>query len=547
MQRKKLLFIVVFLFSFLWMLSLTYNFNFFWEDSYIIGQYNIYRNDPEAYTPLKLIALFVDTLVAPEQFYGISYGWKPMQEQFIYQFIASTLGINILVLRVSKALLFAGLVTLWFWFLAPLFSVSEKRISLFHAPFVMVVLLWLYLLFIPESWLMTLYFEDTLLLTLFFATLPLALFYFCYNNDKIQNKYVLSLLFFIMVLFTELSILTKHVGRINFLLILVFLFFTERKKILTIRYGLLILVLFSLSFPIVGFFKVFTGVPLVDILGISTHTGIESTTGGITSLLFTFVKTFPQAFLPHAFFLLLLLVITLLLHIAALCLRKQPSSDPYTFTMRSLSIFSFWWFLFTSFASFIARGFIFDNMFFLRFEFMLFIFPQALFIISYALFIFKKYYSLQKIFLCLILIFLLFAVLQNIQRLNEWRGGWGAYFLGYDTARQYVDEHAQNAVLFVELTHASPTYFVPPSTNQHIMTGDIMNSTLLRSYAKNYSTVYVTQRYPLTFSDPSIVNVANLTIIDNSLYGRIKKLIGRYYVPKMYIYKTEIQAEVEEP
>ena len=367
--------------------------------------------------------------------------------------------------------------------------------------------------------------------------IALATFFFLYNNDTIQNKWLISALFFIIIFFTQLSILTKHVGRINFAVIFLFLLFTNYKKLFKPHYFILILTLFCLSFPILGIFKVFSGESILSILGISNHMGIQETTRGILSTLILFLKTFPYSFLPHAFFLTLLFFIFLIFHLFAVFTKKNSIDDEHTKAICSLCIFSLFWFLFAAISMFIARGFIFDPLYFTRFEITIFLIPQALFLLSYCIFIWRKYYSNQKIFHYIILIFLLLAILHNTQRLNEWRGGWGAYFLGYDTARQYVDEHAEHTALLVPLDHASPTYFVPPSTNKHIMVADLTNSSLVHSFLENYTAIYIANRGPLFFDDASIINIANLTIIDSSPYGIIKKVIGKYYPNPMYVYK----------
>ena len=136
-----------------------------------------------------------------------------------------------------------------------------------------------------------------------------------------------------------------------------------------------------------------------------------------------------------------------------------------------------------------------------------------------------------------LMFFFILAILNNGLHLNQSRGGWGAYFLGYDIARQYIDNNAENAVLLLQIDHASPTYFVPPSTNKHSMVSDLTNTSLLTLYQQNYSAVYIARRRPLVLNDSSIINIENLTIVDNSPYGWLKKTIGRYYPTPMYLYK----------
>ncbi|MEK6920461.1 MAG: hypothetical protein AABX82_01155 [Nanoarchaeota archaeon] len=139
----------------------------------------------------------------------------------------------------------------------------------------------------------------------------------------------------------------------------------------------------------------------------------------------------------------------------------------------------------------------------------------------------------------LIIIFMILGAINNVYLLNQWRGGWGAYLLGYDTVRHYVDDHAENALLILPFDHASPLYFIPPSTNHYIMIADNTNTSILSSYLQNYSAVYIADRAPLTFDSSAVISIANLTIVDRSPYGVLKEILGMGYRTPMYVYKLE--------
>ena len=74
------------------------------------------------------------------------------------------------------------------------------------------------------------------------------------------------------------------------------------------------------------------------------------------------------------------------------------------------------------------------------------------------------------------------------------------------------------------------------------MLADLTNVTQLKAYKENYTHVFVTTPYELQFQDSAIVSVANLTIKDNSPYGKIKKRIGKYYSTQMYVYEVKDEA-----
>lgn len=515
----------VFLIVFVWMFSLTYNFYFFWEDSYILGQIDLAKEHPEKFSAKSIANTFLDSFFRPEQFYSAQYGWKPIQEQFMYPFLASLFGTEVVYHRFFKAILYSLLILIYFSFMVGLSREYPHVVE----KFIFLPLFLLHLLLLPEVWISVLYLADTLIFTLLCTTAALFFFYFYYRFEK--SKLVLFFLFLSIVLLTQLSIVTKHVGRLNVLILFFFLFFSDRKKLFQKKYLVLLILLVCISFPILGFFRILGGESLFNILGISSHLSERSN----IMPFFDFIKTLPLSFLPHAPFLLGLLCFSFIINIFCILFRrKRLSVRP---ELKNILVFSFFWFLFSAAALFIARGFVFDIKFFLRFEFTLFIFPQILFVLSYATFVRKKYFSKNKAGLYLIYLCMVLGVFYNVVWFNEWRGGWGEYFLGYDAARQYVDSTANNSVLLVRLDHAAPTYFV--SNNTVVMVSDITNSSQVNEFRKNYSRVFITNPAPVSFSDNKIVLVANVSIKDASPYGILKKSMGRYYLTTMYVYEAK--------
>ena len=543
-DEKKVHFLVVllvFLLSFLWFYSLTYNFNFFWEDTWIFGAYDTSLKSPELYSGIAFTKTFLHAITDTEHFYRINYYARPLGEFYI-SVLGSTLGLNVLSQRVAKVIL-ASLLMVVVYFFCSLIGRKDSKIqillgckfSCFNECILFSFLFLFYLLLLPELWILTLYLVDSLIFTILIETLALFLFFFYYLDDNLKSKWKISLLFFCIVFLTHIATLIRHIGRINFLIFFFFLLFTDVKKLFSWRYGTLISILFLVSFPIFGFFDADQG---QDTLGITEHTGKSGLLGKIT-LVLGFLKDIYLAFLPHGLFLFLLLGIAILAHVYG-CFRLKPIEDDlYLINVKKLAMFSLLWFLLAVGTFYIARGLAFDPLSFLRCEFVIFIIPQTLFILSYAKYVSQRYFSKKRVMNYIILLFLFLAILSNIQRLNEWRGGWGGYFLGYDTARQYMDKHAIDALLIVPFDHAIAAYFTPPSTNQEIMVSDFRNSSLLQSYKENYTSVFIAAHYPLTFDDPTILNIENLTIQDNSPYGQLKKLLRKYYATPIYLYEVK--------
>ncbi len=531
------LFFCVSAFSLIWMLSLTYNFSFFWEDNRIIAQYEESLKFPEKYTFLSLTKSFFTALYPSQQLYTISYLWRPIHEN-TYPILVWLFGINILQHRIAKTLLFSLLITIYLYFLLkPLRDTDDKNTrTLIRTQEHLLLILFIigYLFVLPEFFIAVLYYQDLLIMTMFFATLPLFIFYFFYDEKK-GSKIRGLLLFSVIILSTQISILLKHVGRINFILIVLFLLMTEKKKLLQPKYFLLIFALLFLSIPLLGLINIFSGESLYTIIGLSEQLGNKT---GSFQILSGFIKTLHLSFIPHAQFLLLLLFVTAGMHICALTKKKgQVSSPNLTKSLERIVVWSGIWFLLEALSLFIARGFVIEKMFFLRFEFSIFIFPQVLFVISYAYFVYRTYFSNRKWVYYVLVLFLLLSFGHNVLRLNEWRGGWGGYFLGYDTARQYVDAHEKQAALLIKETHASPTYFL--SNNTLAMIPELTNITTIHTFTQNYSSVFIAHTQLIDFKDNHMNNVANLTVKDTSPYGKIKKMLNRYYQNKIYLYKFE--------
>lgn len=534
-KKMFLIFFAVFIISFLWQFSLTYNFNYFWEDNGYLDAHQEYLQNPAKYSFLRVTGKFLKTLNAPVNFYRIEYNQRPLAPMCLdmsilfHKFLLKISGNVLIVDRILKSFLFGCYAVIVFCF----FYIIGDKERRNYSKLVIASLLLGYFLVLPETWLFVLYFCDELLITMLMAALSLAVFYFYYNNDSLKNKFLLAVLFFFIVFTAYISILIKHVGRINFAIILLFLFFTKKKKILTWKYGLLILVLLFLSVPLFGMFS------KGSLGGISDYMNLDGN-NGIFSILIRFLTTFRFSFSPHAFYLLLLFGLFFVFHLYAFFRKKNCSKTPEVAFLRGLVIFSSFWFLFTAITSFMARGFIFDPLFFLRFEFSVFIVPQALFLASYSQFVYKKYFSAKKGMQYIIYIFIILAFIQNAKRLNEWRGGWGSYFLGYDTARQYIDSHAKNAIMLIQPDHLPPVYFTSTNKVKMAAVNDLTNPSVLRLYQKEYALVYIVHRSPLVFIGPSIVNEIKLTIKDDSPYGKFKKIIGKYYPEPMYIYEVNV-------
>lgn len=550
-KKAYLLFLIFFL-SFSWFFMFTYNFPFIWEDTWLFSAagYPVTGEIKHNFTLFKNQAInFFKAITDTVNFYHVDYYRKTLNE-FYVSFFGGVFGLNILHQRLAKTAM-AGIFFVFIFLFINKIVVEEKLIRIYQEFYVssyhiFIFLTIAYFLMLPEFWILTLNLVDSLLFTLIFEIAALYLFLFYYTDESLTNKYTLCILFFCIVFFSYITILTRHIGRVNFLLFVVFLLFTNKRKLLHWRYASLIFVLFFLSVPVLGIIQAsLTGSSIMsDVLGISSQAG-SSSKGGVLSMGLSFLQTIHYTFLPHSLFLLILFFLFLLLHLYGYLRINAPKNSEeqeQLIFLKRLAIFSCLWFFLTVFVFNFARGLVFDRTSFLRFQYSLFVVPQAIMLLCYAQWVYKKYFATKKILQYVIFLFILLAIVHNLTRLNEFRGGWGAYFLGYDTVRQYVDENAQNALLVVPFDHATPVYFF--SSNKITMLSDLTNVTELKAYKQNYTRVFVTRPYELPFDDNSVVNITNLTIRDNSPYGWLKKAMDKYYAQPMYVYEVKDEGKI---
>ena len=100
-EKKSRFFIVyslVFFMSLLWIGSLTYNFNFFWEDS----SYSPYFEPESGRTASGIILQMVKIVFSPQSiFFSISYRSRPLNDMY-FVFFSTTLNIFFFVFLLLK-------------------------------------------------------------------------------------------------------------------------------------------------------------------------------------------------------------------------------------------------------------------------------------------------------------------------------------------------------------------------------------------------------------------------------------------------------------
>src|SRR3989344_619105 len=77
-KRRLLIFIFVFMISLIWFSSLTYNFNYFWEDPGLLGIYDYCSNHPEESSFISYTSTFLRKLIYTNQFIMVRYTDLPL-------------------------------------------------------------------------------------------------------------------------------------------------------------------------------------------------------------------------------------------------------------------------------------------------------------------------------------------------------------------------------------------------------------------------------------------------------------------------------------
>ena len=424
-----------------------------------------------------------------------------------------------MLVRLVRAILFAIIPTVLFLFMT--YASGEYLLSALFA---------FYFIILPENWFLIFYAVEPLLYANLFTSLAVFLFFSKYNNLK-NSRMFTFLIGFLIFLFSRIAILIKHQSRTNFLLFSIFLFINDRKRLFMKRNLILICALFFISFPVLGFLQ--SG-ETTDIL---THLEIKDW-GDVWQKTTLFFETLPATFYPHAFILVLVLLISIMFHILGILriLRRNiPTNEKNSVIIGQLALFSLIWFLLEAIMLFIGRTLVFEENNIMRYYYAYLLFPQILFLFSYSLYVIKEYSitNKQNILKFVFLISVLLAIFHNGLRLSQTRGGWGDYFLGWRTIGDYVDSQTNNGVIVFQHTNGVPFYF---RTNNSIeMSTDIESKEVLLNFSKRFQDVYVgsSAKYP---NKPYLELNAKLIVTDNSPYAKFKRLIGK--CPKLfYVYK----------
>lgn len=488
----------VFIISFIIHFSLTYNIDFFAEDNLFFGGD---LNNPHNLTFKELRNNFLNGLLTTDQFFQVNYGIRPFHNIFT-SVLSYLFGINIIIMRLTKVIMFSIIPLILFLFCI---KTSKNYLTSF--------LVSVYFILLPENLFLNFYLIESLPYSTLFLVLSIFIFFF-YYYEKSYSKLLMCFNGFLIILFTRISILIKHQGRIAFLLFGIFLAYLYPKKLIKTKYWLLILLLLIISYPILGIFNNTTSTD------VSQHTGI-TTFNDASNAMITFVKTLPITFYPHGVFLAILFVVILFLNIVFIYLKASVVEDNHV--LKESIIFSLIWFVLGAITLFIGRTLVFEpGNYMMRYYYSYLLFPQTLLLFAYPHHFLSKYKF--RIIHYIIIFFLILAIFHNGYRLNSARGGWGDWILGWQTVRDYVESNNQTDVLIV----LSPPPFYFRSKDKIIISEYTLDKTKLFNISKSFKNIYVVlDRAELEYKPDYLYLNTILKVSDSSIYNTFKTYLFR--------------------
>lgn len=563
-QKKVLLFaILVFLFSFLWQMFLTYGIGFFWES---IDIFHLYWKDSKVLSDLSdkynvsfptilPLRLSIGLSIAKEfvkkyfvvdrlfqiGFFGYSVVDRPYQF-FMWALMRLCFGSQVMWYNMLSALIFAVTNTILFCVicrLSILFALLATGIFATSS----------------EIWLASIYKGQPGVFSICCTFIAVLTFIKLTERKKI-NYLSACLYYFLIITASNFATLTIGDGRYLPIIFLLTLLIFQRDKL---RFHLpMLIIIFMMEIPILGFIKKSLFDHSFAPIDLSTHIGTLLSTP----------QSLKKALLNYKFarnavgsFLLVILYIALALNIAYLFLRKNSTIFkqrlfPGNGTKIRIFVFVLW---FISALAMVARarGFAYDGSFsFQLYDLIYFILPFILFLFYYFLSIRD---SLQKPYRIIVLVVFFYLIvvqiLHNGVRLNRFRGAWGNHFCAWQNAEKYIDKHSNNALALAYNTdmHYRPFSF-NKSDNKLLFSQSSCEKTdfcdlnyIESKFKEGYKDIFVFGK-----SKPQFRGISKNVILhqqefidgdSGDLYDRFKRFIGHPSEPVMYLYHFKLKKD----
>ena len=522
-NEKKCILLIIFL-TILWESFLVQDMNFFWEDgtthrflsrvkiadAVVVAIVNTSINYAAQPIAKDILKQFLTNIDATTRISGLNVNYIS-----IYQLAGAVFKTNIVLYRVTGILLVTILPVLLF-----LLFIKLKRMLLGITAVIMY-------LFFPQLWQMSLGTGLPTLMTHLATVSALFIFYCYYQNSKGTLKTIL--LAFLIFFLTRFSILLKEEGRIVFVIIFLYLLITNFKAILQPKNVFLLFLLFSIAYPFNSGLQSFT---------------YYKTNASIIDLVSTFVSR--SNVLLFVFGKINLLICGLvIIGLIAFLIKLNKTADNETTSLFRLTTFSFIWLSNSIMFPFLGKGFepVTEKSWW-QVDFLFSIFPFVLLIFAGILFLSKLIHKdyLKKSYLASISILILISFIMQAITFNGFVGGLRDYYIGYDTAREMIDNlYFKEKAVLISLGDVIGMPQTVSSLNYLIaMNSDTMsNITILKAIQNNHPHIYVAANQELLIISNITKNTTIIVPRENSVYESIKKIIRGPKTARYYLYEIK--------
>lgn len=505
---------------------------FFWEDFefFHLDNANPYTSVPQ------IIKSYIREFFAPGRFFHAGFETKFSDRPYQYlnnSLLGMLFGDNILFYKIIKSLIFALSAFL-------IFFVINRASTLFA------LLGAFFYITSPEVWAGLAYNSDNTLYAQFFTLLAVAVF-FSLLERKYLNNMSLWLFYSLILVISQFSVLAKNDARYLAVLCFFTIFLFQRARIWLHLPMLIALLIFEI--PVFGLVsKFFFGVsqPVINIASYNSRPFLDS------------LKTISQNYIfpLTAIGRLNLIVFLIILIVGALIMishhfKRTKSSATGSLIVNEQVFFSFFWFIFALLMVAEAKNFKYEGLS----DYSLvvctfFIVPFIIFLCNCIPLVTHRAgkFNLPLKGICAALILTQIFIF-NIPRLNQFRGGWGNYFCGFDNARKYIIKNSQSALVlainnmkYEPFIIKNPAFEVRSNMLQPAQNPfadlDFIRLNLSQGRFKD---IYVLKRGEVEFrgamKDMALKEKLVLDGDSGDLYDRMKRFIARPSRPSIYMYR----------
>ena len=442
----RFVFLLVFLFSLLFGIFLTYGFSFFWED--VERYFDSETRQIISYAPAQTIRNYTMELFSTDSFFCIANHDRPLRGSVCQMIPVTFFKKNIELYHLYKSIFFAVSAVIVFWIILKFTNFGFAILGLFYYITSRDVFSSLYQV------------HNEMLYGQAFFMLFIFLFIRYYISFEKISLSVKAIYFIGMLFSLRNSMLISQDGRYFFVMLFIFLVLQGRKHFF--RHFFLLASIIFLSLPVLGILKFLLFDHSYQFI-FNENTNLFSNFLSSWHNYLFIVDLFSTANIA----LLLLMVLILPISLFSAKIKSgiaRISSEKLGWPWLSFFLL---WFIFTFAMGLSNRGLgvpsneLYTPTTFNRYEFSYCIAPFIIFLCLFCFFIINSFSRRIKILLSAIVFLLLSCGLLNqVYALNQYRGAWGDYFNAWANAGRYIESKYNNSLVLVGDSLHQPFVFL---------------------------------------------------------------------------------------